>query len=275
MTGWQEIRRPGPQTVTAGGVTLGIGSRVRLRPRSDADVMDQALADKVAIVDGIEQALDDRVHVAVTLEDDPTRDLGRAWQVGHRFFFSPEEMEPLAGARTDALQPVRILVAGIGNVLLGDDGFGVEVVAELARRPRPHGVDVVDFGIRGMDLTYALGSGYDAAILIDATPRGQAPGSVYVIEPEVDAGTPMVIDTHGMDPVRVLRLALELGPIPDRTLVVGCEPLTVLDAEDPEELLVELSAPVKAAIPEALDVVESLIEELVGPPVDVKGGAAS
>src|SRR5689334_8572384 len=112
----------------------------------------------------------------------------------------------------------RILVAGIGNIFLGDDAFGVEVAQRLARRAWPEGVRVVDFGIRGLDLAYALLDGYDAAILVDAAPRGGPPGSLYVIEPseggpagqdEVGAGT--LIEGHGMDPVKVLRLVAALG----------------------------------------------------------------
>ena len=96
--------------------------------------------------------------VGVLVDDDPGRDLGER---GHRFFFSPEEVVPL-----------RVLVAGIGNVFLGDDGFGVE----LAKRVSYDGVDVVDFGIRGMDLAYALAD-YDVVVFLDATPRGERAGN--------------------------------------------------------------------------------------------------
>ena len=106
--------------------------------------------------------------------------------------------------------------------VLGDDGFGVEVAGRLARSRLPAGVVVEDFGIRGMDLAYAL-QDYDVAIFIDALPRGRAPGTLYLIEPELD-GNEAAIDTHGMDPVKVLALAQHLGgPLP-RVLVVGCEP---------------------------------------------------
>ena len=106
----------------------------------------------------------------------------------------------------------RVLVAGVGNIFLGDDAFGVEVVQRLARRPLPDGVRVVDFGIRGFDLTYALLDGYEAVILVDAAPRGGRPGTLYVIEPELDDGgeppaTGLMIDPHNLDPARVLRLA--------------------------------------------------------------------
>src|SRR6516225_7125141 len=83
------------------------------------------------------------------------------------------------------MEQPRILVAGIGNIFLGDDAFGVEVARRLAARPQPDGVRVADFGIRGIDLTYALLDGYETVILVDATPRGGQPGTLYVIEPDV------------------------------------------------------------------------------------------
>ena len=97
-----------------------------------------------------------------------------------------------------------MLVAGIGNVFLGDDGFGVALAGRLARGEPQPGVEVVDFGIRGMDLAYALLGDYDAAILLDATPRGGPPGTLYVIEPEIE-GVEAPPDAHGMDPVQGAR----------------------------------------------------------------------
>lgn len=260
--GWQHLQRAPAETVTVAGATLRAGSRVLLRPRPDGDLIDRALAGTVAIVESVEQDLDGGFQLAVTLENDPARGLGRGRQIGHRFFFSPDEVEPLPDAG-GGQATARILVAGIGNVFLGDDGFGVEVVTRLAHSSLPPGVEVVDFGIRGMDLAYALGDGYDAALLIDATPRGDAPGTVYVVEPELDADEPAVVATHGMDPVRVLALARGMGRLPARTLVVGCEPLAVTP-QDPQDVLVELSPPVRAAVDEAVAVVESLVEELAG-----------
>ncbi len=155
-----------------------------------------------------------------------------------------------------------ILVAGIGNVFMGDDGFGVEVVARLAERGAPAGVKVVDFGIRGIDLTYALMDGYGAAVMIDAMQRGEAPGTVSVIEPEpvsADEDADPIFSPHDLDPAKVLRLARMLGAGCPRLLVVACEPLTFGD----EDGVMGLSAPVAAAIGPAVDAVEALIRRLL------------
>jgi hydrogenase maturation protease len=156
----------------------------------------------------------------------------------------------------------RILVAGVGNVFLGDDGFGVEVVKRLAGRELPEGVEVVDFGIRGMDLAYALQDGYDVVVFVDATPRGEEPGTVYLLEPEIEEDGEVSLDTHGMDPVKVIKLARALGAKPTCTLVVGCEPQVVVSGEDYDDMLMELSGPVLAAVGEAVKLVESLVEEI-------------
>jgi hydrogenase maturation protease len=156
----------------------------------------------------------------------------------------------------------RVLIAGIGNVFLGDDGFGVEVVKRLAGRELPEGVEVKDFGIRGMDLAYALQDGYELVVFVDATPRGGEPGTVYLIEPEVEDDGEVTLDTHGMDPVKVIKLSRALGARPTRTLVVGCEPRVVLGGEDYDEMLMEMSEPVRVAVDEAVKLVESLVEEI-------------
>jgi hydrogenase maturation protease len=223
---------------------MKVGARVRLKPRAGGDVFDLALAGKTAVVDAVEQDMEGRTFLGVLIDDDPGRDLGER---GHRFFFAPTEVEPL---------PQRILVAGIGNVFLGDDGWGVALAERLARGVWRAGVEIVDFGIRGMDLAYAL-SDYDVAVLLDVVPRGQPPGTLYVIEPDVD-GLPPTFDAHGMDPVKVLALARTLGgPLP-RTLVLGCEPGPV----DEDELVAELSEPVRAALDEAERLFASLLDEL-------------
>jgi hydrogenase maturation protease len=156
----------------------------------------------------------------------------------------------------------RILVAGIGNVFLGDDGFGVEVVKRLAERELPDGVEVADFGIRGMDLIYALHDDYEVVIFVDATPRGEEPGTLYLLEPEIEDDGEVVLDTHGMDPVKVIKFARTLGLTPARTLVVGCEPQAVIGGDDFEEMLMELSEPVQAAVEEAAKLVESLVGQI-------------
>ena len=257
-----DVERNGPQSVEIDGVTVARGSRVRLKPRGGGDIMDLALSGRSALVEGIDQDFEDNLHVAVTLEDDPGRDLGDARQPGHRFFFGLDEVEPVDAEPWAGPAGARVLVAGIGNIFLGDDGFGVEVVARLARRTLPAGVEAVEFGIRGMDLAYALGRGYDAAILVDATPRGQRPGTIYVIDAAGDEIGDAAIETHAMDPVRVLRTAAALGPLPSRVLVVGCEPQTRMTGDEPD-VVVQLSAPVAAAIEPALDTVAALAEELV------------
>jgi hydrogenase maturation protease len=167
----------------------------------------------------------------------------------------------------------RILIAGIGNIFLGDDGFGVEVVRRLAGREWPEGVQVKDFGIRGMDLAYALQDEYELVVFVDATPRGGEPGTVYLIEPEVEDDGNVSLDTHGMDPVKVIKLSRALGARPTRTLVVGCEPQVVLGGEDYDEMLMELSKPVRAAVDEAVKLVESLVEEPGGDGGEIESGS--
>jgi len=260
---WEELERPGPDAVTVDGVELRARSRVRLRPRAGGDVLDLALAGRTAVVEGIDQDLDGNVKLAVAVDDDPGRDLGLRRQPGHRFFFSPDEVEPLRdadGAPAAALATRRILVAGIGNVFLGDDGFGVALADRLARRELPAGVEVVDYGIRGMDLAYALHDGWDTVLLLDATSRGRAPGTLYVIEPDLADLAPGV-DAHGMDPLSVLGLAQALGGALPRVLVVGCEPQTVMRGDE-EEVVAAISEPVRAALDEGVRLVESLLRDL-------------
>jgi hydrogenase maturation protease len=257
---WEELERRAPDHVVVDGVELRRGSRVRLRPRAGADVFDIALAGRLASVHAIEEDTDGAVHLVVTVDDDPGRDLGAASQLAHRFFFAPAEVEPLP--------PRRILVAGIGNVFLADDGFGSALAARLAERPLPAGVEVVDYGIRGMDLAYALGEGWHAVVLLDAAPTGQPPGTLSVIEPDLDVVEPS-IDAHGMDPVKVLGLARALGgPLP-RTLVVACAPEVVMTGEE-EDVVAELSPPVRAALDPGVELVESLVQELSSEPEEVR-----
>lgn len=263
MERFEELSAPAPRSITVAGREIGRGSRVVLRPGAGGDIFDRAMAGRLAVVEAIHEDTEGKVHLAVTLEDDPGQDLGTACRPGHRFFFSAAEVEPLAEAGDPPLPTTRVLVAGIGNIFLADDGFGVEVARRLAQKKLPAGVDVKDFGIRGMDLVYALGEGYDAAVFVDAVPRCEPPGALFVIEPqlELESGEVM-LDAHGMDPVKVLSLAGQLGPIPERVLVVGCEP-EVRMSGDEEDLVGELSEPVRAALDPAVELVESVLAELL------------
>jgi hydrogenase maturation protease len=148
---------------------------------------------------------------------------------------------------------VTTLVAGVGNVFLGDDGWGVEVARRLAGVDLPEGVKVADFGIRGVHLAYELLDGYDEVVLIDAAPRGETPGTVYVIEPEIgDVDVPPLVDAHGMEPQAVLGLLHALGGNVDRVVVVGCEPADVAEG-------MGLSGPAEKAVDQAVELVRSLL----------------
>jgi hydrogenase maturation protease len=155
----------------------------------------------------------------------------------------------------------RILIAGIGNIFLGDDAFGVEVVKELTGSELPERVDVVDFGIRGYDLAYAIMEGYAATVLVDTAARGNAPGTLYLIEPDTEELaelTPEVPDGHSLGPVQVLGLVQSLGGKIAQLYVVGCEP-AVLGTEDGE---IGLSEAVRAAVPQAVEMIRTLVNDL-------------
>jgi len=256
---WRELEARGPESVELGGVTLSAGSRVLLCPRAGRDVMDAALMGRSAVVEGIDEAEDGTVHLAVVVEDDPGRALGEQRHIGHRFFFALDEVAPL-GDLDRAAAPPSILVAGIGNVFMADDGFGVAVAQRLAELELPAGVRVVDFGIRGIDLVHALQDDPDAAIIVDALPGDQAPGTLSVVEPEFEDAD-LALDPHSLDPLSVLIGARRLGARPGRTLIVGCEPLVRMSGEEPD-VVMELSPPVEAAVEEAVALVRSLLEEL-------------
>lgn len=159
----------------------------------------------------------------------------------------------------------RILVACIGNIFLGDDGFGVEVAARLAGRSLPPEVNLKDFGIRGLDLTYELLNPYDLVVLVDACPRGGAPGTVYLVEPDLTElnavdGPPVAVETHSMNPVNVLRAVRSMGGALDRVLIVGCEPAEFGPDEGGK---LGLSDSVEAAVDEAVAMVERLISSIL------------
>jgi hydrogenase maturation protease len=173
-------------------------------------------------------------------------------------------------AAPDEARRGQLLIAGVGNIFLGDDGFGVDVAKRLASADLPEWVHVADYGIRGMHLAYDLADRYDSAILVDAMSRGSEPGTVYVVEPDLAdvpepsadtgsaadvaammAGSPM-LDAHGMQPDVVLRMLATLGAGDRQVLIVGCEPAQVSYG-------MGLSAPVAAAIDDAVRVILDLV----------------
>jgi hydrogenase maturation protease len=263
------------KTATAGhveieGIAVNVGDRVRLRPREGGDILDIALRGQIAIVESIEEDYEGAQHICVVIEDDPGRDLGMMRQPGHRFFFTPAEIEPLPqapetpeeeSAKTRAAMP-KILVAGIGNIFLGDDAFGVEVVRRLMSRSLPAEARIVDFGIRGLDLAYALQDRYETTILIDAFPHGQPPGTVSVVEPDIKgiAAEPnSLVEAHTMHPLNVLRMAAAMNGSVNRVLLVGCEPAFL----GGEEGYMGLSEPVEVAVDEAVKTTEALVKRLL------------
>ena len=152
----------------------------------------------------------------------------------------------------------KVLVAGIGNIFLRDDGFGPEVIRHVAALP--DNVRVVDYGIRGMHLAYDLLDGWDALVLVDAVPDRGRPGEIRVFEADPESrDAPVGLDAHGMDPAAVIASLRALGGTPPRTIVVGCQVADIGDG-------IGLSEPVRAAVPEAVRAVESAVAVLVGQP---------
>jgi hydrogenase maturation protease len=149
----------------------------------------------------------------------------------------------------------RVLVAGIGNIFLSDDGFGVEVVRCLRERGAPHGTDVMDFGVRAIHLAYALADGgYDLAVLVDAASRGEPPGTISLVDPELEqaAASAGPVDAHALTPDAVLGWLHRIGGTRTRVRLVVCEPVSLDDG-------IGLSLPVAAGVERAM----ALIEEVV------------
>ena len=160
-----------------------------------------------------------------------------------------------------AARTKQILIAGIGNAWLRDDGFGGEVAKRLAERELPAGVQVMDFGSGGLDLAYEVMRGYDALILVDISRQGEPPGTLYVMEAdEADVDGQIedgqMLDPHGMDPQTVLRFVKYVGGGPGRVFVVACEPEVV------EDVGFGLSDAVKGSLSRAADVVLETVAEL-------------
>lgn len=159
---------------------------------------------------------------------------------------------------------MRILVVGVGNILQGDDGFGVEVARRLAERPQPPGVKIDEIGIGGIALVQELMAGYDACIVLDAVDRGRPPGTVMVIEPEVvdvhsftiEVKHDLLADMHLATPSRAMMVARAVGVLPAKTLLIGCQPDSI------ERLEIGLSPIVAEAVEQAIIEVERCIAEL-------------
>ena len=160
------------------------------------------------------------------------------------------------------MSELKILIAGIGNIFNGDDGFGVEVVRRLNERSLPDGVKVVDFGIRSFDLAFALVDDYQAVILVDALQRNEPPGTLYLFEPNLqnmEELIPASVEGHGLHPAQVLKLATLYGSLPEHIYLVGCEPMTV---EFSDEGQLGLSPPVQANLEEAIQLIDTLLQKL-------------
>ena len=265
---WQLLEQKTPvDHLEISGIEVRTGSRVRLSPRKGGEVMDIALAGQIATIECIEQDYEGKSHVCVVLDEDPGRDMGWLRQPGHRFFFDAEEVEPLSeeeATHIHSSEKPTVLIAGIGNIFLGDDAFGVEVVRRLAHLQLPERVRVADFGIRGFDLAYALEDGYETTLLVDASPHGEAPGTLYVIEPDLkaldDSEAPqVVVEAHAMIPMNVLRMARAMNIEVKNVLLVGCEPETL----GGEQGQMGLSEAVEAAVDRAVKLVESIVNKIL------------
>jgi hydrogenase maturation protease len=157
---------------------------------------------------------------------------------------------------------MRVLVAGVGNIFLTDDGFGSEVVRRMAGEQLPAGVEMVDFGIRGVHLAYQLLDGYDVLVVVDAAPRGHVPGTVSLLEVDpadvadsaraVSDGEAPLVDAHGLEPAAILSMLGSLGGTVARVVVVACEPASVEEG-------IGLTEPVQAAVPRAIEMVRELM----------------
>lgn len=161
-----------------------------------------------------------------------------------------------------AVRPQQILVAGVGNAWMRDDGFGGRVVERLQKLSMPEGVTVADFGTGGLDLAYEVMRGYDALVLIDASQQGHEPGTLYLIEPEessvpggIENGD--VLNPHGMDPATVLRFLKAVNGWPGKVVIVACEP------HDVEEMGLGLSPAVEGALDGAVQLVLKTVDDLL------------
>lgn len=176
-----------------------------------------------------------------------------------------KEYIPIREVKPRGTAPVnkkkRVMIAGVGNMFMKDDGFGGAVIKKMANKTFPEGVEIKDFGTGGLKLAYDLMKGYDGLILLDASQRGEEPGTLYVIEPEensiesnLEDGGP--IDPHGSDPATILRFVKGIGAWPGKVLIVACEPATADDFE------IGLSEPVNEAVDKAVDLIDELLKDI-------------
>ncbi|MDQ2866242.1 MAG: hydrogenase maturation protease [Candidatus Eremiobacteraeota bacterium] len=158
----------------------------------------------------------------------------------------------------------QILIAGVGNIFFGDDGYGCEVIRRMQQKPLPSGVRVEDYGIRGTHLAFELMSGYGGAVLVDALSKGGEPGTLYVIEPDLNAagGTP---DAHSMDLQTVFAFMRTLEGVAPRIIIVGCEPATIDEG-------IGLSEVAERAVENSLPLVLEVLEKYLGGAVAQAGG---
>ncbi|HEV2210028.1 MAG TPA: hydrogenase maturation protease [Verrucomicrobiae bacterium] len=170
---------------------------------------------------------------------------------------SPAQVPALGGSGA-----ARILVAGIGHAARGDYAFGKEIIRESLQRQWPDGVRLVDFGIRRYDLAFALAAGFDAVILVDAAPRGQEPGTLYLVEVEqeqVALARTRPSRSQALDPIVAIRLANAIGQSTSRIYIVACEPAVL----KPQEGQMGLSGVVEAAVLPAVDLIQSVVQQLL------------
>ncbi|MGI8413972.1 MAG: hydrogenase maturation protease [Solirubrobacteraceae bacterium] len=159
----------------------------------------------------------------------------------------------------------KVLIAGVGNAWLRDDGFGGEVARRLEQRELPPNVSVMDVGTGGLDLAYEVMRGYDALVILDVSRQGGEPGTLYVMEPEENSVQASIedgeaINPHSMDPQTVLRFVKSAGAWPARVIVIACEPANV------EEMGWGLSEQVAQAVERAIDLVLETVNDLLADP---------
>ena len=265
--------RAGDELAEVGGQRFVRGGKVIIRPAEDADLHARMLDGRTATIERIFTDYDGKTHLGVTIDDDPGQDLMR--ETGrYLYFFAQEvEVEPTSSALRDRpraisrgammyKEPLRsVLIAGVGNAWLRDDGFGGEVARRLSERKLPDGCSVMDAGTGGLDLAYEVMRGYDGLVLLDVSKQGGEPGTLYVMEPDeesvpgaIDDGD--VINPHGMDPQTMLRFVKSVGAWPGKVVVIACEPADV------EEMGWGLTDRVKAAVDRAVDLVFETVAEM-------------